>query len=599
MISENDLQEKATSDFDYFKSANSNDNFDLKRLENMKLLIDSLSKNLHLNKSILYVLMFIAGSETNPEVSHFAKLRTFNFEGYEHPEQIGDNPNELITKDLSILDRAFKYALREKSFFLLDYILSQAEKNYINVSIWDEQILDLLDDLSDPLNQKILKMLTKKDITLLNEFGKPDSGGNMSVLVDAKMQNKYSFEESLDISNFDKSRRELVVNRSSNHSKDRVSNQEKKNKIKKKRNPFNKFLDKADIVEIAIRAPHISDDEEVKVIVLLYEQLAIPTNETVTLFKLLIYYEQLQTFEMLLKHRMKISNVESMKRQITEETKQEIVLGRNDDDDIYDYDEIVSDAFSYAISMNKLHIAFYLYKTYQDDVYGNKINCIKSILNSFKNDETQINQVMYLEERLFILEKFMEFIEYKLALDFLTSIHEDICDDPNINFLVYCPNPLKIIAMLLNITIFLSEKHLNLKFKAQKVRSSLCDIANGIIDTCNSMNEIKDMLLDKTYTKIEIIDIIENLDLIEILQNPMVDSIVSNMYNGPFEREAIFKKSTWYKVFSEQIFNKPGSEALVSRSFKLLGVNHNFRGFAKYFKSQTRIFRSFIKNKSK
>ena len=49
-----------------------------------------------------------------------------------------------------------------------------------------------------------------------------------------------------------------------------------------------------------------------------------------------------------------------------------IPLGRNDDDNVYDIDEIISDAFSYSITLNKLHIAFYFFKKYEDDVYGNK-----------------------------------------------------------------------------------------------------------------------------------------------------------------------------------------------------------------------------------
>ena len=148
---------------------------------------------------------------------------------------------------------------------------------------------------------------------------------------------------------------------------------------------------------------------------------------------------------------------------------------------------------------------------------------------------------MYLEERLFILEKFMQFIEYNLALEFLTVIHQEILDDPSINFLVYCPNPLKIIVMLLNIVINVSNKHTNLEFKAQKVRSSLCDIANGVIDTNSSTNEVEDMLIDKTYNGTEVIDLIDILNIIEILQNPMIDSIVSNMYYGPYERESFLK----------------------------------------------------------
>ena len=320
--------------------------------------------------------------------------------------------------------------------------------------------------------------------------------------------------------------------------------------MRKKKNPFNKYLEKSDIVEIAIRSPKISDSGELKVITILFDQLAVPTNETVKLYKLLIYYEQIQTFEMLLKYRMKeASNTQSYQAKSFETSSisrrmtlnSEGTLGRKDDDNVYDFEEIISDAFSYSISINKLHISFYLFKTYEDDVYENKIECIKSILNSFKNDDTQSNQVMYLEERIFILEKFMQFMEYNLALDFLTVIHQEILDDPSINFLVYCPNPLKIIVMLLKIVINVSNKHKNLEFKAKKVRSSLCDIANGVIDTSSSTNEVKDMLIDKTYNGTEVIDLIDILNIIEILQNPMIDSIVSNMYYGPYERESFLK----------------------------------------------------------
>ena len=74
---------------------------------------------------------------------------------------------------------------------------------------------------------------------------------------------------------------------------------------KKKKSPFNKFLEKSDIIEIAIRAPNIPDEEEMEIITLLYEHLATPTSETVNLYKLLIYYEQLQTFELVLEYRAK------------------------------------------------------------------------------------------------------------------------------------------------------------------------------------------------------------------------------------------------------------------------------------------------------
>lgn len=152
--------------------------------------------------------------------------------------------------------------------------------------------------------------------------------------------------------------------------------------------------------------------------------------------------------------------------------------------------------------------------------------------------------------------------------------------------------------MFLNIVIHLGAKHQNLKFKAQKVRAALCDIANGVIDTSSGMNEVKDLLLDKTYTGSEVIDFIEILDIIEILQNPMIDSIVSNMYYGPFERESFMKKSTLFKVLEEQMNNTPGEDPLVTRSFRLIGANHGFKSFKKYFKAHTKVIKEFKKDKS-
>ena len=268
-----------------------------------------------------------------------------------------------------------------------------------------------------------------------------------------------------------------------------------------------------------------------------------------------------------------------------------IPLGRNDDDNVYDVDEIISDAFSYSITLNKLHISFYLFKKYEDDVYGNKFICIKSLVDSFRSDDTSVHQLMYLEERLFILEKFMKHIEYKMGFEFLTVLHGQILDEPKDNFLVYCANPLKIILILLNISIHISTKHQNLKFKAQRFRSTLWDIANAIIDSSSNMNEVEDMLVDVNYSGTQVIDMIAFLDIIEILQNPMLDSIISNMYYGPYEREVFLKKWTWFKVIEEQTNDSPGDEGIISKSFKLIGYHHSFKTITNVLRTKIKVFK--------
>ena len=359
--------------------------------------------------------------------------------------------------------------------------------------------------------------------------------------------------------------------------------------LNQNKHPFNKYLEKVDLVEIAIREPLINNKQEKQIILLLYDNLSIPTLETIALYKLLIYYEQIQTFELLLfsKGDRKIENKEEVNTKILKD----IPLGRNDDDNVYDVDEIISDAFSYAITLNKLHISFYLFKKYEDDVYGNKFIWIKSLVDSFRSDDTSVHQLMYLEERLFILEKFMKHIEYKMGFEFLTVLHGQIMDEPKDNFLVFWANPLKIILILLNISIHISTKHQNLKFKAQRFRSTLWDIANSIIDSSSNMNEVEDMLTDVNYSGTQVIDMIAFLDIIEILQNPMLDSIISNMYYGPYQREVFLKKSTCYKVIEEQTNDSPGGEGIISKSFKFFGFNHSFKTLENVLRTKTKVFK--------
>lgn len=457
-------------------------------------ILQQLCINVKPDSLVINFLIFVAGVERNPEITEVIKSQTNNYKSYKNQSNINDDPYEMITTDLEIVDLALKHALQIKSLVLIKYILDNADKCYINATMNDRQILALIEDLGDETTQSILKYISTKDITLANQkendANSHDKSMNASpmkrVSTLRKRQTIIQIKEQVKIKNSGRSKGPSDAEAQLNTKKPAL-----------KKNPFTKFLNKNDIVEIAIRAPNISDEEELHVITVLFDQLSIPTNETVSLFKLLIYYEQINTFEMLLSHMVKTVKIPVDRNKVMSDTDKQVILGRNDDDNLYDYDEIISDAFSYAISLNKIHIALYLFKTYEDDVYGNKLLCIKSILNSFKNDETQVNQVLYLEERLFILEKFINYAEYKMALEFLDVMHEEIRDNAKTNFLVYTSNPLKIIVLLLNIVIHLSNKHQNLRFKAQKVRSSLCDIANGIIDSSSNMKEVEDMLLDK------------------------------------------------------------------------------------------------------
>ena len=91
----------------------------------------------------------------------------------------------------------------------------------------------------------------------------------------------------------------------------------------------------------------------------------------------------------------------------------------------YFFHEIISDAFSYALSIDKIHLAFYLFWIYKDDVAKNKELCIDTIIQTFdKQRYKKVKAVPYLEERLFMMELLISTIQYDQALSFLKIIEE-------------------------------------------------------------------------------------------------------------------------------------------------------------------------------
>ena len=340
------------------------------------------------------------------------------------------------------MNRAFPHSINIKSILVIEYVLDGADRYFLTPCIDDDVVFKLIKECKDEKCQDILKLLCISDVILINNgIGNVDNNFLDHTMTDVfclrpikKTNKKLSTRTQIGKSMI-KNKMNVKKRNKQNNSILEVeeSNQKYAILMQKKKKPFNKFLQKSDIIEIAIRHPHISNEEEVNLVVLLHEHLATPTIETVSLFKLLIYYEQIKTFEMLLKYRLENDFRKVDLKSQAGDIDTDFIMGRKDGDGVYDFDEIVSDCFAYFITLNKIHIAFYLLQKYHDDVYGNKGLCIKAILDSFKNEDKNTSHVIYLEERMFILEKFSKHLEYKIGLEFLTAIHDEVLSKPTDN----------------------------------------------------------------------------------------------------------------------------------------------------------------------
>ena len=56
-----------------------------------------------------------------------------------------------------------------------------------------------------------------------------------------------------------------------------------------------------------------------------------------------------------------------------------------------------------------------------------------------------------------------------------------------------------------------------------------------IIDNSTHVDEVEDMVLDHLYNETQIIDMLAYTNNVPILQNSVIDTIVSSLYYGPYE----------------------------------------------------------------
>lgn len=137
----------------------------------------------------------------------------------------------------------------------------------------------------------------------------------------------------------------------------------------------------------------------------------------------------------------------------------------------------------------------------------------------------------------------MPYIEYKQAHDLVESIKTLIMEQAELNFIVYLSNPIKIITVFLFLLTRLNKMYPLLKFKIEELSVILNKIAIEIMINSKNIADVKDMILDYMYNGTQIVDMLAFIDNIPILQSQIMDSVVSNMYYGPYERQFFLKNS--------------------------------------------------------
>ena len=338
---------------------------------------------------------------------------------------------------------------------------------------------------------------------------------------------------------------------------------------------FYKILEKKDVIEEILTLDFLEEEEILDVILQFYDKLHYQNYLTQSLVKLIISFERVELFDMLVSYIAEILESEQFWHRDESDSCEDECLQQNksiiEDGsslggiakskcEIYDYDDIVSDAFSYSISINKLHITFYLFKIYKSSVFGNSSASISSIINSLRIESSITNKVYFFEERLFIIEKLMKMMDHKLTYEFFDLLQEIIDVEADHNLLVFLTNTVKVICKMIYIISYLVTLHPSLQFKGKKIRETLANIANHVLHKNSDLREVEDLLHDKLYSGTKVIDLIANVKIIEIMNNPLLDSVVSNIYVGSYQRDFFMKRSLPFNILSKEVRFDPDDE---------------------------------------
>ena len=93
------------------------------------------------------------------------------------------------------------------------------------------------------------------------------------------------------------------------------------------------------------------------------------------------------------------------------------------------------------------------------------------------------------------------------------------------------------------------------------------------------MKEVEDLLIDKLYSGEETIEVFARLKVTEVLENEILDSVVSNIFQGRYVRETIFAKSTAYQALLEGYYNISGEDYEAINALAIVEYRHEYSTF--------------------
>lgn len=200
--------------------------------------------------------------------------------------------------------------------------------------------------------------------------------------------------------------------------------------------------------------------------------------------------------------------------------------------------------FTIALESNSYDIAFYLFFQFEADVVEKFQNSIKALVQSYQNSNKLLKAKLHMTKTL------LSIFTFTGANELLRELEMRITDNQlENNLFSHTSNPLICMCLLFEFLGLLTLKFFSLNNKCRGLKDQIMKMALKYIDCCDDENFLTSMMLEQDYSGRDCLQITVDLELLEIIQTPKVESIILRIWNSDYDTSgSLLQMSTAYQI---------------------------------------------------
>lgn len=140
-------------------------------------------------------------------------------------------------------------------------------------------------------------------------------------------------------------------------------------------------------------------------------------------------------------------------------------------------------------------------------------------------------------------------MRFEQAAKFLEIVESGIYDSSRGNIFVHTLNVVKAACLLIELLMAVKHQFGFMERRVHEIKAKVLSIATAYMSKVTSEEEMRYLLLEKDLDNNDALTLIYNFDLIDLLQNPMAQNIVENIWTSPYNNsQSIAVASTLHNL---------------------------------------------------